>query len=39
MGAEDVDEGLKAVDEFKVINGLSLKGSRVKSKVHEKYVD
>lgn len=39
MGARDVDEGLKAVDEFKVINSLSLKGSSVKSNMHEKNVD
>lgn len=39
MGAEDVDEGLKALDEFKLINGLSLRGSGVKSKIHEKYED
>lgn len=39
MGARAVDEGLKAVDEFKVINSLSLKGSSVKSKMHDKNVD
>lgn len=39
MGARDVDEGLKAVDEFKVINSLRLTGSSAKLKMHQKNVD